>query len=58
MGKWIIFDKWVIASILYVAVLIGGFTVYDEFIADNKQSVSAKKHEGVENHAEKKWKQP
>jgi hypothetical protein len=53
MGKWIIFDKWVIASILYVAVLIGGFTVYDEFIADNKQSVSAKKHEGVENHAEK-----
>jgi hypothetical protein len=45
MGKWLLFDKWVIASILYVAVAIGGFTVYDEFFADETQAVSAAKHE-------------
>ncbi len=45
-------DKWVIAAIFYVAVLIGGFTVYDEFFADGKQTASAKMHQSNENHAE------
>lgn len=52
MGKWVIFDKWVITSILYVAVMIGGFTIYDEFIADDTKPVSAQEHQNDENHGE------
>jgi hypothetical protein len=49
-----------------VAVVIGGFSGYEEFFADETQAVSAakydsnenhrvseEKHDGVENHAEK-----
>ncbi|WP_236693041.1 hypothetical protein [Aneurinibacillus tyrosinisolvens] len=49
-------DKWVIASILYVAVVIGGFTVYEEFFADETQAVSAAKYESNENHSVSKEK--
>jgi hypothetical protein len=38
MRKWLIFDKWVIASILYVAIVIGGFTVYDKFYHAGKNA--------------------
>lgn len=39
--------KWVTAAILYVAVVIGAYTVYDEWIADNQQAVSEEKqHDG------------
>jgi hypothetical protein len=41
--------KWSIpAAILYVAVVIGGFNVYAEFIADDKQFVS---HEETQSHS-------
>lgn len=63
MGKWILFDKWVIASFLYAALVIGGFSAYEEFIVDDKPSISAanhpsdqnlglSKHGDLENHAE------
>lgn len=52
MGKWVIFDKWVITSILYVAVMIGGFTIYDEFIADDTKPASVQEHQYDENHGE------
>jgi hypothetical protein len=46
-------DKWVIAALLYVAVVIGGFTVYDELFADNNQVVAEEKHQSNENHGAK-----
>ncbi|MGD8189473.1 hypothetical protein ACQCN2_05650 [Brevibacillus ginsengisoli] len=46
MRKWLKFDKWVIAALLYVAVVIGGFQVYDQYFADKTQIASAMKHEG------------
>lgn len=48
MGKWIIFDKRVIATILYLTVAIGGFTIYDEYFADKPQTAAAQ-HHGEEN---------
>jgi hypothetical protein len=46
-------DKRVMAAILYVAVLIGGFTVYDQFFAVGKQTAAAETHNSDGNHAEK-----
>lgn len=50
MGKWLIFDKWVIATLLYVAVVMGGFRVYDEYFADQTQVASAANHGNNETH--------
>ena len=30
--------KWAIAGVLYVATIIGGFQIYDTWIADDKNS--------------------
>lgn len=43
-------DKWVIGAILYVAVVIGGFTVYENVTADDTQAVALTAHDGNENH--------
>ncbi|NGQ96732.1 hypothetical protein G3578_16325 [Brevibacillus sp. SYP-B805] len=45
-------DKWVMAAMLYVAVLIGGFTVYDQFWADGKQTAAAEMDHNEEPHAD------
>jgi hypothetical protein len=47
MGKWAI-----PAAILYVAVVIGSFNVYAEFIADDKQSVSQTETQSHNTHGE------
>lgn len=44
MRKWIIFDKWVIATVVYLAVMIGGFTIYDQYFVDESQRVAAQHH--------------
>lgn len=42
--------RWVIGAILYVAVVIGGFTVYEEVTADNEQAVAVAKHDSHESN--------
>ncbi|WP_134687329.1 hypothetical protein [Brevibacillus migulae] len=46
-------DKWIVATLLYLTVLIGGFTFYEEFVSDDKQAASAEAVHGGggDNHA-------
>lgn len=43
-------DKWIISTLLYVGVLIGGFYVYDGVIADEKQATAEVQHQSNEEH--------
>ncbi|MBN6187549.1 hypothetical protein JQN58_11430 [Aneurinibacillus sp. BA2021] len=55
MRKSILFDKWVVASVLYVGGVIGGFTVlYDDFFPDKTQAAvqhADASHGAAENNA-------
>ncbi|MEW9668429.1 hypothetical protein [Ammoniphilus sp. 3BR4] len=44
MRKWAFKDKWVMTSILYMAVVIGGFSGYEEFVAEKTQVTAAPVH--------------
>lgn len=46
-------DKWVLAAFLYVAILIGGFTVYEDLRENDKQVAAAEMHQSSESHSEK-----
>ncbi|MED4907129.1 hypothetical protein [Brevibacillus centrosporus] len=42
--------KWVIGAVLYVALVIGGFTVYEKVTADDKDAVALAKQDSHESH--------
>ncbi|MBP1934513.1 hypothetical protein [Ammoniphilus resinae] len=48
MKKRMILDKWVVASVLYVGVVVGGFSAYEEFVADEPKAVAVAAHGGSE----------
>jgi len=47
-------DKWIVATLLYLTVLISGFTFYDEFVSEDRPAASAEAAHGGEgkNHAD------
>lgn len=49
MKKRTLFDKAILTTILYVGVVIGGFSAYEEFIRDDRPLVSAMQHGQHEN---------
>ncbi|MGE5704708.1 MAG: hypothetical protein ACM32O_19435 [Clostridia bacterium] len=50
MKKWVVSNKSVIAAVLYGAVVIGGFTAYDQYFADETEVVSAAQHDNNASH--------
>lgn len=46
-------DKWIISTILYVTLLVGGFTIYENIEADKNEAVAVEQHQGESgNHQE------
>lgn len=44
--------KSIMTAVLYVAIVLDGYTVYDEWIVENQQAVAAKLHETDEHRAQ------